>query len=289
MLYPEPPMSDGHWVDRLDEAVSALAPRLPAVPSLGLVLGSGLGHFAHSLGERHVIPYQEVPHLPLPRVSGHDAALSWGRVGRWPVLCLQGRVHAYEGYDAAEVTFGVRLLARLGVSTVIVTNAAGGIDPALAPGSFLLITDHLNLTGLNPLCGPNLDALGPRFPDMSRAYDPALAQAARRAAARLGRPLAEGVYAGLLGPSYETPAEIAMLRALGAHAVGMSTVLEVIALRHAGVRVGAMSCITNHAAGVGEAPLSHAEVEATAQRTQADFVQLVSAWVEESAGGEVRA
>jgi purine-nucleoside phosphorylase len=249
-------------------------------PTVGVVLGSGLGAFGDSLGSLRKIPYAEIPGMPRSAVAGHPGNLCLGRVGAARVACLQGRVHTYEGHPLDAVTFGVRFLARLGVRAVLLTNAAGGIATGFAPGDLMLIVDHLNLMGRNPLVGPNDDALGPRFPDMSRAYDQELADAARTAARELGIDLKQGVYAALLGPSYETPAEIRMLQKLGADAVGMSTVPEVIALRHAGVRVGAMSCITNLGAGLSDAPLDHSEVEETARRTKEKFTALLSSWVE---------
>jgi purine-nucleoside phosphorylase len=247
---------------------------------VGVVLGSGLGAFGDSLGGLTKVPCAEIPNMPRSAVVGHAGNLCLGAVGQTPVACLQGRVHLYEGHELERVTFGVRLLARLGCGAVLLTNAAGGVNTSFAPGDLMLIVDHLNLTCRNPLIGPNDDRVGPRFPDMSKAYDPALSEAARRAAQEVGTTLREGVYAGLLGPTYETPAEVRMLRTLGADAVGMSTVLEVIALRHRGVRVGAISCITNAAAGIGDAPLDHSEVEQVAKQTRERFTALLGRWVE---------
>jgi purine-nucleoside phosphorylase len=249
-------------------------------PGVGVVLGSGLGAFGDSLGSLQKVPYSEIPHMPRSAVVGHAGNLCLGTVGTTRVACLQGRVHLYEGHDLEYVTFGVRLLARLGCRTVLLTNAAGGVNTSFAPGDLMLIVDHLNLTGKNPLIGPNDDRIGPRFPDMSKAYDPALCDAARKAAKEVGTTLKEGVYAGLLGPTYETPAEVRMLRTLGADAVGMSTVPEVIALRHRGVRAAAISCITNVAAGIGDAPLDHSEVEEVAKQTRTRFTALLGRWVE---------
>lgn len=226
------------------------------------------------------MPYAEVPHLPQSGVAGHAGNLCLGRAGMVSVACLQGRAHMYEGHSAADAVFGVRLLARLGCKAVLLTNAAGGLRAELEPGDLMLIEDHLNLTGQNPLSGPNEDDLGPRFPDMTHTYDPALRALARKAAEELEIPLKTGVYAALAGPSYETPAEIRMLRTLGAHAVGMSTVPEMIALRHMRVPAAAISCITNMAAGLSGAELSHAEVEATAAEARGRFVQLLTGWVE---------
>lgn len=263
------------------EAAAAHVRQLRAKPpAIGLVLGSGLGAFADGLDDLLKVPYREVPHMPESAVVGHAGNLCLGRVGEAEVACLQGRVHTYEGHPLDRVVFGVRLLAKLGCRAVLITNAAGGISKMLAAGDLMLITDHLNLMGRNPLVGLNDDAAGPRFPDMTRAYDEALCAAARRAAADTSVKLAEGVYAAMLGPSYETPAEIRMLATLGADAVGMSTVPEVIALRHRGVRVGAMSCITNLAAGLSGALLDHKEVEETARRTRQAFTKVLGRWVE---------
>jgi purine-nucleoside phosphorylase len=265
-------------------AAEAVRARSDVRPLVGVVLGSGLGAFGDTLGEK--LPYAEIPGMPASSVVGHAGNLCLGRIGAVEVACLQGRVHLYEGHDPSAVVFGVRTLAALGCRAVLVTNAAGGIDPSFAPGDLMLVTDHLNLTGRNVLVGPNDASVGPRFPDMTEAYDRALGARAREAAAEVGVALREGTYAGLLGPTYETPAEVRMLRALGAHAVGMSTVQEVIALRHGGVRVAAISCITNLAAGISPTPLDHAEVEAVAQRTRGTFVRLLARWIE-GAGREV--
>jgi purine-nucleoside phosphorylase len=216
-------------------------------------------------------------------VVGHAGRFSFGEVEKVPVVCMQGRVHLYEGHAPDAVVHGVRVMAALGVSIVFLTNAAGGCEPAWAPGDLMLIVDHLNLTGRSPLVGPNDDSRGTRFPDMSAAYDPGLQGAARDVARAANIPLREGVYAGLLGPTYETPAEIRMFRTLGAHAVGMSTVLEVIALRHMGVRVGALSCITNLAAGISPHPLDHAEVEATARAKRPQLTRLLTGWIARTA------
>lgn len=263
---------------QLDHAKAAVFGHTEIRPRIGVVLGSGLGAFGDTLALK--IPYADLPGMPTPHVLGHPGNLCIGRVGEASVACLQGRVHAYEGHDLSAIVFGVRLLATLGCRAVLLTNAAGGIGPQLAPGRLMLIEDHINLMGRNPLVGPNDDALGTRFPDMSHAYDPRLGELAMRAAREVGVPLMRGIYAGMLGPSYETPAEIRMLRALGADAVGMSTVPEVIALRHMGVRASAISCITNLAAGISPTPLSHLEVEQVAKQTRASFTSLLSRWVE---------
>jgi purine-nucleoside phosphorylase len=267
----------------LSEAVSAVQSRSKIVPSVGVVLGSGLGAWADSLSSLDRIPYGEIPRMPQSTVVGHAGNLCLGLSDGVPVACLQGRVHLYEGHDPDRVVFGVRLLARLGCRAVLLTSAAGGLGAGFAPGDLMLITDHINLMGKNPLRGANIEAFGPRFPDMTEAYEPALRHAAREAAAETGTTLHEGVYAGLLGPTYETPAEIRMLATLGASAVGMSTVPEVIALRHMGVPVAAISCITNLAAGISKTKLDHSEVEATARLTRDRFTALLSAWVKRAA------
>jgi purine-nucleoside phosphorylase len=263
----------------LDDAVRLVRSRAPTKPLVGVVLGSGLGAWADSLSRAVKVPYADIPHMPLSTVPGHAGNLVVGFAGGVPVACLQGRVHPYEGHPAVRAVFGVRLLARLGCRAAVLTNAAGGIRPDFGPGDFMLLSDHLNLSGMNPLVGPNEDAMGPRFPDMSTAYDPPMRALAHEAAGEVGVALHEGVYAALLGPSYETPAEIRMLQRLGADAVGMSTALEVIALRHMGVRCGAMSCITNLAAGISKVELAHAEVEETARRVREQFKALLTAWV----------
>jgi purine-nucleoside phosphorylase len=267
----------------LDPAAEIVKSKLGSIRPggfVGVVLGSGLGPWADTLADRTALPYAEIPGMPTPHVVGHPGNLVAGRIGEVAVLCLQGRVHTYEGHDMATVVFGARLLARLGAQAVLLTNAAGGIRPTFAPGDLMLIADHLNLMGENPLRGPNDDRLGPRFPDLTDAYSTRLRDLARQAAAAANVALHEGTYAALLGPSYETPAEIAMLRTLGADAVGMSTVPEVIALRHMGVEVGAMSCVTNLAAGISKTKLDHAEVEATARASRDRFVGVLSGWVQ---------
>lgn len=265
----------------LEETVRAVRARVSVTPKVGVVLGSGLGAFADTLADLIKLPYAELPHLPASRVVGHAGNLCFGKVGAGAidVVCMQGRVHLYEGHGIASVVHGVRTMAKLGVKAVLLTNAAGGVEPSWAAGDLMLVEDHLNLMGVTPLLGRNEDALGPRFPDMSHAYDPELRAALRSVAAEAKITLREGVYAGLLGPSYETPAEVRMLRGLGAHAVGMSTVPEVIALRHMGVRVGALSCITNLAAGITKAVLDHKEVEETARAKRGELLTLLEGWI----------
>lgn len=267
---------------RVDETVAAIRQRTPSAPRIGVVLGSGLGGFADALEGLVKIPYAELPHLPSSSVLGHAGNFCFGRVSGVEVACMQGRVHYYEGHAMEAVVHGARTLARLGVSAVLLTNSSGGLDPSWAPGDMMLVTDHVNLMGVNPLLGPNDDALGPRFPDMTHAYDAALCDALRSVAKREKLVLREGVYLACTGPTYETSAEVTMMQRLGGHAVGMSTVPEVIALRHMGVRVGALSCITNLGAGLSKTPLSHHEVEAMARSRRPELLKLLAGWVAEA-------
>lgn len=272
--------SDGQTTvgyDQVLEAAAYLRERLGEVPRVAVVLGSGLGDFATSLEGSSVWPYAEIPHWPVSRVIGHAGTLVVGSVSGRRIAALSGRVHLYEGHSPQTVSFAMRALWQLGVEVVILTNAAGGINTSLAEGALMVIDDHINLMGLNPLVGANDDRFGPRFPDMTEAYSPRLRRVAHEAATALGVPLAHGIYAGLLGPSYETPAEIRFLRAIGADAVGMSTVPEVVAARHVGLEVLGISCITNMAAGVLDRPLHHDEVMQTAARVRDRFSALLRA------------
>jgi len=241
-----------------------------------LVLGSGLASLADHLEGGRALPFSSVPGMGDTSVVGHPGRFVTGALGGVPVVLMQGRLHPYEGHGLSTVVLGVRAMLRLGAGTLIVTNAAGGLRTELAGGSIMAIDDHLNLTGLNCLLGANDPALGPRFPDMSAAYAPELRALAHAAAEELGLTLHSGVYAGVLGPSYETPAEVRMLATLGASAVGMSTVQEVIAARHMGARVLGLSCITNLGAGLSSKPLSHHEVEQVARAMTADVTRLVT-------------
>jgi purine-nucleoside phosphorylase len=250
--------------------------RIDAAPSpVAVVLGSGLGAFADELTDVRSLPFAELPGFPQATVKGHKGRLAYGSLGGCPVLALQGRLHGYEGHDVATVAFPARVLGVLGARALVVTNAAGGIGKELSPGDLMRITDHINLTGKSPLTGENEEALGPRFPDLSRAYDERLAAALGEAARAAGQTLRHGVYVQMPGPSYETPAEIRMARLLGADAVGMSTVPEVIAAAHQGLPVCGISCITNHAAGIAPHPLSHEEVIAVARAAQDRFLVLL--------------
>jgi purine-nucleoside phosphorylase len=270
-------MSETGLLGRLDTTADFLRAKRDVRPVVGLVLGSGLGAFASRLKNRIAIPYEEIPHFPVPSgVVGHAGELVLGDVGKTPVAVLSGRVHYYEGRPMSDVVFPARALARLGVGAVVLTNAAGGVRKTFKPGDLMLMTDHINGFGTNPLIGANEDTLGPRFPDMSRVYDAALRKLAKETARSLRIPLREGVYLGNSGPSYETPAEIRAYRTIGADAVGMSTVPEAIALNHAGVRVLGISTITNMAAGILPKPLVHAEVLATTKKVGDRFVRLLT-------------
>jgi purine-nucleoside phosphorylase len=261
-------------------ALGALRPRLRNTPEIAVVLGSGLGAFADTFADAQSIPYTDLPGMPESRVPGHAGRLVFGRVGERQVVAMQGRVHLYEGHDARAVVFGVRLMRLLGAHTLLLSNAAGGIRHDLRAGDLMLIEDHLNLTGHNCLRGANDPTLGPRFPDMSEIYARDLQEHALACAERCGVTLQSGVYAGVLGPSYETPAEVRMLRTLGADAVGMSTVLEAIAARHMQASVLGISCITNPAAGLSSTPLSHEEVQDVARANEARLTRLFTTLIE---------
>ena len=258
-----------------DSAAQLILNRTPLRPKIGLVLGSGLGAFADSLSNSAIVPYADIPSFRQSTAIGHAGRLVIGNAGSVPVAAMQGRVHQYEGYTAQEVSFPIRVFARMGIKAVILTNAAGGINLGYAQGALVLIRDHINLQGTNPLIGPNDDRFGVRFPDMTHAYSRAFREIAREEAAKQSLILHEGVYAALLGPSYETPAEIEYLRRIGADLVGMSTVAEVIAARHMGLSILAISCVTNMAAGILDQPLSHAEVMETGERVRTIFESLL--------------
>ena len=271
-------------VSRLDACTAVIAKKAPGFsPKLGIILGSGLGAFADSLERSTSISYSELPDFPTSSVHGHAGRLVLGFRGGVPVVAMQGRVHFYEGYEPWQVAFPARVLCRLGIKHLTVTNAAGGINLSFKVGDLMAITDHLNLSGFNPLVGKNVEALGPRFPDMSHAYDPPSLEVLRAAAKAEGVNLREGVYASLSGPSYETPAEIRMLRTLGADTVGMSTVPEVIVASHMGVKVTGISCVTNLAAGIGKNALSHDEVSETANLVAGTFQKLIGRFLEDVA------
>jgi len=268
---------------RAESASQFLLSHISLRPRIGLVLGSGLGSFADELSDAVRIPYTTIPHFPRSTAIGHAGQMVVGYVERVPVIAMQGRVHLYEGYSAQQVAFPVRVFGRMGIRAVIFTNAAGGINLEYKQGALVLIGDHINLQGQNPLIGPNDDRFGERFPDMTHAYSKKYRELAQTAANKLGKTLNEGVYAALAGPSYETPAEIRYLRAIGADLVGMSTVPEVIAARHMGINVLAISCVTNMAAGILDKPLSSEEVFETAERVRGDFVAMLRGVIQEIA------
>jgi purine-nucleoside phosphorylase len=263
------------YYDQVSEAADTIAGRVRDVPDVAIVLGSGLGDFANSLADSQSIPYGALPHWPVSNVIGHEGRLVIGTTQGRTIAALSGRCHLYEGHDMRTVTFAVRALGVLGVKTLILTNAAGGVNTGFAQGALMVIDDHINLLGNNPLVGANDDRFGPRFPDMTEVYSSRLRAVADEAGRERGATLPHGVYAALLGPSYETPAEIRYLRTIGADAVGMSTVPEAIAARHMGLEVLGLSCITNMAAGVLPQLLDHAEVMETARRVRGQFIALL--------------
>ena len=260
-----------------DTASQSILTRIALRPKIGLVLGSGLGAFADSLTDATRISYAEIPAFPRSTAIGHAGQLVIGNAGSVPVAAMQGRVHLYEGYSPQQVSFPMRVFSRMGIRSVILTNAAGGINLNYQQGALVLIRDHINLQGTNPLVGPNDERLGVRFPDMTHAYAKPYRDIAKQEGAELGMTLHEGIYAAMLGPSYETPAEINFLRSIGADLVGMSTVNEVIAARHMGIKVLAISCVTNMAAGILDRPLSHQEVMETGERVRHSFEALLRA------------
>ena len=266
---------------RLDALEAAVRARSPLVPSLAMVLGSGLGGLADLLEDAVAIPFAELPGWPSASAPGHVGRLLLGKLERTPVACLQGRLHMYEGLSALTVVEPALLMGRLGATTLLLTNASGGVNPAYDAGSLMLLSDHLTLTGRTPLLGPNDDAVGPRFLDLTHVYDPSLRLALRAAAEQESVSIHEGVYAGLLGPTYETPAEVRMLRVLGADAVGMSTVMEALAARWAGMRLVAVSLVTNKGAGLSATPLSHDEVLAAANETGPHLAKVVRRFVKD--------
>ena len=259
----------------IQEASQYLRSRVSQLPTIGLVLGSGLGDYADTLEDAVSIPYSDIPHFPIPTIQGHSGALVFGKKQGKAVVVMQGRIHYYEGKSQREITMPIRVLAALGVRKLVLTNAAGGVNTAFHPGDLMVIADHINYSGSNPLIGPNLEEFGPRFPDMSDLYTASIRAALKEKAAEAGIGLQEGVYAMYSGPNYETPAEIRMFRTLGADAVGMSTVPEALVGGHCGMDVVGISCITNMAAGVLPRKLSHGEVMETAALVHDKFQQVV--------------
>ncbi|MDR5695437.1 MAG: purine-nucleoside phosphorylase [Armatimonadota bacterium] len=266
---------------QIEEAVECIQSKSRTKPCIAIILGSGLGGLAGEIAREVTIPYAEIPHFPQATVEGHAGNLILGTLEGKPVVAMQGRAHYYEGYSLAQVTFPVRVMRSLGAEVLLVSNAAGGLNRLFRAGDLMIIVDHINFMGSNPLIGPNDPSLGPRFPDMSQAYDPVLIDLAERVAIRLGIPIRKGVYVAVHGPSYETPAELRMLARWGADAVGMSTVPEVIVARHMGMRVLGITAITDMATGEQVQPLSHDEVIAVATQIEPKFVRLVKEIVRE--------
>lgn len=265
--------------DRLQQAVSFIRSKSPLKPKVGIILGSGLGNFVDDIKVETAIAYKDIPHFSPSTIEGHKGQLVLGHVGDVPVVVLQGRIHYYEGHTMDSVVFPTRTMAMLGIQNLVVTNAAGGLDPQYGAGTFMVIRDHINLMGNNPLMGPNLKTLGPRFPDMTEAYDRELVETMSRIFAEKKIAHYKGVYCAVSGPTYETPAEVRYLQIVGGNAVGMSTVPEVIAANHMGLRVAAVSCITNPAAGISKNKLSHDEVTETAKRVQSQFKDFLHTFV----------
>ena len=259
----------------MSKAADFIETRIPFTPHVAVVLGSGLGAFADALLDAAVVRYDEIPDWPPSTAVGHAGKLVVGLLDGMPVAALSGRVHLYEGYTAQQVAYGVRTLGSMGIKSIVLTNAAGAVNPSYRPGQLVLISDHINLTGQNPLTGPNDESLGPRFPDMSGAYSKRYREIAREAGKEMGLDLVEGVYAALSGPSYETPAEIRYLRAIGADLVGMSTAPETIAANHMGLKVLGISCVTNFAAGVTDQKLDHKEVLEVGERVKDSMIELL--------------
>lgn len=263
------------YLNRLHEAKNFLDSKLGDAPKIGVVLGSGLGNFAESFENQQICEYSEIPHFHQTTVVGHKGRLILGECEGVKVVAMQGRFHPYEGHDIHDVVFPIRLLALWGIKDLFLSNASGGINTSYKPGDLVLVKDHINMMGRNPLMGPNMDELGVRFPDMGQAYNPELGKLIKKSATELDIKLLEGIYCSVLGPSYETPAEIRMMRTLGADLVGMSTVPEVIAAHHMGVRVATVSCVTNHAAGVVEETLNHEDVKDVANSVMKKFSSLL--------------
>lgn len=264
-------------------AASSIRERNQLEPKVAVILGSGLGAFAQTLTDATIVPYSEITYFPVSTVEGHEGRLYLGKIGETPVLVMQGRVHLYEGYSPAEVAFPIRVLRQMGIEKIILTNAAGGICPDFTPGELVLIADHINLTGHNPLLGHNEPRFGPRFFDMTDAYSPRLRELAQTVAAKQNYKLKEGVYVGILGPNFETPAEIRAFGRMGGDMVGMSTIQEAIAARHMGLELMGISCITNLAAGLHKEKLTHEDVLLTGARAEQQMVSLLKALIPQMA------
>ncbi len=263
----------------LEEAVDYIRSKSAIKPKLGIILGSGLGAFANQIEDACKIPYEEIPYFTRPSVEGHSGFLVLGHVNGQPIATLQGRVHYYEGHSMDTVVFPTRVLALLGIETLLITNSAGSLDTKLHPGDIMILTDHINLMGSNPLMGENLKNLGPRFPDMTEAYDKKIVELLARELRKAGLNFHQGIYCGVSGPTYETPAEVKYLQVIGGRAVGMSTVPESIAANHLGLRVGALSIITNMAAGLSGNKLSHDEVTKMAKQLEGKFVPFLKHFI----------
>ena len=269
-------MAENIVLEKLDRVYEAARKKTDFEPRVGLVLGSGLGDFAKEINIEYELPYSEIDGFPVSTVPGHDGKFIFGYLGGVPVVCMKGRVHYYEGYDISDVVLPIKLMIRMGIKTLFLTNAAGGLGDGFSAGDLMLITDHISVFVPNPLIGPNDDSAGPRFPDMSEVYDKGIRDKILKISYENDIPLESGVYCQLTGPSYETPAEIRMLKAMGVSAVGMSTVVEAIVAKHYAVKVCGISCICNLAAGISKNPLSHEEVQAAADEAAPKFTRLVS-------------
>ena len=263
------------YINKIIDSVKYIEKKIQKRPNIGLILGSGLGGLGERINRPIIIEYKDIPNFPISSVEGHKGRLIIGELGNKEVIAMQGRFHLYEGYLLKQITFPVRVMAGLGIKKLIVTNAAGGVDEKFSPGDLMIIRDHINFTGQNPLIGKNIDTLGPRFVDMTNAYDQNLIKLAKIAGKKLNIPLQEGVYMWLTGPTYETPAEIKLAKILGASAVGMSTVPEVIVAIHQGIEVLGISCITNMAAGILDQPLDHEDVIKTSLMVEDSFERLI--------------
>ncbi|MFY7991837.1 MAG: purine-nucleoside phosphorylase [Bacteriovoracaceae bacterium] len=263
-------------MQKIIEASNYIQSKIKTKPKIGIVLGSGLGIYADHIQNKIIIPFNEIPHFQKTTVEGHEGRLIFGDVKGVPVLALQGRIHAYEGHPMEDIVLPVRAMGLAGIEILFTTNASGGINEKWAPGDLAIIDDHINLSGRNPLVGPNMAELGPRFPDMTKAYDPEISKVIKEVGARHKVDMKNGVYVSVLGPTYETPAEIRMLRVMGADMVGMSTVPEVIAANHLGIKVAGVACITNHAAGIKPEKLSHADVKVVAEKAMLGFATILT-------------
>lgn len=268
-------MADRNLIEKINEAKAYIQKLVDYTPEIGLILGSGLGVLGEEVEDKIIINYSDIPNFPISTVEGHKSRFIFGTLNGKKVAVMQGRFHFYEGYKMQEVVFPVWVMKSLGISKLIVTNAAGGVNTSFVPGDLMLIKDHINFAGTNPLMGPNIEEFGPRFPDMSNAYNRDLLELAKGCAKESGIEVQEGSYMMYTGPNYETPAEIRMSRILGGDAVGMSTVPEVMTANHCGVKVLGISCITNMAAGILDQPLNHQEVVETAERVKTKFIKLV--------------